>query len=459
MIWLEVLATLLREIVRALVVPIRLLCYLPRRHHWRRVAREVLDGVAQERTDTTADPHVALAAFFAKARPPRGARPHLFLSAGEASGENHAERLLHELGDAVRCTAFGGSRLQQAGAELRFGLTEHAVMGIVGVLKQLPLILRAVASYLRLLRDDPPDLVVLVDFPGLHVVMAKLAKRRGIPVLHYVAPQYWAWGPWRMRRYRRAVDATLTILPFETAFFERFRIPAAYVGHPLLDEPEEPHEQQEVRDTKAARERDADTLVLLPGSRRHDIRRNLPGMLRTAAALRRDHPGLRVVVPHENPRRAELLRELLAAANVDYVEHHIGPLAPWLERARLVVAKSGTGSLASCLRGAPTVVVYQLAGFLSALGYHNILSVPWIAAANLIAGREVVPEHCFTGDEGWRGVQDSVRRLWPEGEPRDTMIAGLQGVRQRLGSGGASARTAGIIRRFLGVPAAPSAES
>ena len=116
----------------------------------------------------------------------------------------------------MRSSAFGGSALAAAGANVRFGLSEHAVMGVVGVLKQLPLILRAYADFVRLLRDDPPDLVVLVDYPGLHLVMAKACRRRSVPVLHYIAPQYWAWGPWRMRRYRRAVDATLTILPFET---------------------------------------------------------------------------------------------------------------------------------------------------------------------------------------------------------------------------------------------------
>src|SRR6185295_7955396 len=145
-----------------------------------------------------------------------------------------------------------------------YALSEHAVMGFSGVLRQLPLLLLAFTSYLRLLRDDPPDLAVLVDYPGLHVVMAKACKRAKVPVLHYVAPQYWAWGPWRMRRYRRSVGATLTILPFETAFFRRFRIPATYIGHPLLDE----LAAHPVDASTVARVRERPTLVLLPGSRR-----------------------------------------------------------------------------------------------------------------------------------------------------------------------------------------------
>jgi lipid-A-disaccharide synthase len=439
---LEVLLTLLRELLRALTTPVRILLYLPSRHRWRRVARDVLDAAAHE---PPLPPATALAEFFARSAPGRREHPHLFVSAGEASGEGHAARLLRALPPTLRVTAFGGQQLAAAGAELRFSLSDHAVMGVVGVLQQLPLILRAFASYLRLLRDDPPDLIVLVDYPGLHVVMAKAARRRKIPVLHYVAPQYWAWGPWRMRRYRRAVDATLTILPFESAFFRRFRVPASYIGHPLLDElAQHPPAPAAVAALRARR-----TLVLLPGSRGAEITTNLPGMLQVAAALRARDPGLRVVLPHKNPRRSELLRAELAAHAATFVEHHEGPLTDWLSGAHLILAKSGTGSLEACLHGVPTIVVYQLKGVLSTLGYHNILSVPWIAAANLIAGRAVVPEHCFHDPHGWQSVTADAERLWFDEAARAEVIAGLGLVRARLGAPGATARTAAIVQRFL----------
>ncbi|MBL9079562.1 MAG: lipid-A-disaccharide synthase [Planctomycetes bacterium] len=442
MIALEVLLTLVREVLRTLLVPLRLGAYLPTRHRWRRVAREVLDAAAHEPPPAA---ETALQEFFASRRPDRGARPHLFVSAGEASGEAHAARLVRALGGSLRVTAFGGQPLAAAGADVRFQLSEHAVMGIAGVLRQLPLILRAFAAYLRLLRDDPPDLVVLVDYPGLHLVMAKAARRRKVPVLHYVAPQYWAWGPWRMRRYRRAVSATLTILPFETSFFRRCRVPALYIGHPLLDAlAEHPPDAAAVAAVRARR-----TLVLLPGSRRAEIEANLPGLVRTAAALRAHDPALRCVLPHENPRRTTLLRERLAALGADWIEHHEGPLAAWLFGARLILAKSGTGSLLACLSGNPTLVVYQLRGVLSTLGYHNILSVPWIAAANLIAGRQVVPEFCFHGEPGWRRVEQAALQLWTDDAARAEVERGLADVRARLGAPGATERTAAIVRRFL----------
>ncbi|MFK7742554.1 MAG: lipid-A-disaccharide synthase [Planctomycetota bacterium] len=468
MIWATVLLTLLRELIRAAIVPFRLLGYLPFRHRWRARAREALDAAAAA---PAPDVEQELQPFFAlgaassarAAQAADGDAPrHVFISAGEASGELHAARLVRDLqaraaaaanpadGHSLRVSAFGGSQLEAAGAQLRFSLSEHAVMGVIGVLKQLPLILRAVADYLRMLRDDPPALVVLVDYPGLHLVLAKLAKRRKIPVLHYVAPQYWAWGPWRMRRYRRAVDATLTILPFETEFFRRQRVPATYIGHPLLDEiADEPPAPEAVAAAQSHK-----TIVILPGSRRAEIAANLPGLLRAARSLQEQDPSLRIVVPHKNPRRTAPIRALLQELDAGDVEHHEGPLSAWLAGAWLVLAKSGTGSLEACLHGPPTVVVYKLRSWFASLGYHNILSVPYIAGANLIAGREIVPEHCFHGDDGWRDVQQSVHRLCFDEEARRICQDDIAECRRRLGAPGATARTAAIVHRFLFGPAA-----
>jgi lipid-A-disaccharide synthase len=249
-----------------------------------------------------------------------------------------------------------------------------------------------------------------------------------------------------MRRYRRSIDATLTILPFETAFFRRFGVPAHYIGHPLLDEL-----QRDPADPAAvAAVRQRPTLCLLPGSRRSDIVANLPGMLHTAERLRAEEPQLRVVLPHRDPRRTELIRSLLHQHGATFVEHQEGPLAPWLAGSRLILAKSGTGSLEACLHGNPVVVVYQLRGMLASLGYHNILSVPYIAAANLIADARVVPEFCFHRKEGWDEVFAAVQQLWRDCPERAQCMAGLGTVRQRLGNAGASERAAHLIRAFLG---------
>lgn len=447
MIALRVFFTLLRELLRAIGAPLRLVAYLPARRKWRLLAKTALESSAHENPSSRSDDDIA-ARLVERVKACRRLRdpkrkPSVFLSAGEASGEAHAARLCEALRGEATITAFGGSLLQRAGADVRYPLSEHAVMGVVAVLKQLPFVVRAYATFLRLLREDPPDLVVLVDYPGLHLVMAKACKRARVPVLHYVAPQYWAWGPWRMRRYRRAVDATLTILPFETAFFRQFEVPSRYIGHPLLDQvAQAPQTQTSSADARPI-------LCILCGSRRSEIEANLPGMLKAAAAVRSHSPNVRVVVAHRDSRRESLLREILAQRGENAVEVRIGPIADTLASARLTLAKSGTGSLEACLFGNPVVVVYKLRSLLASIGYHNILSVPFIAAANLIAAREVVPERCFHGEEGWQRVADDAVRLWTDESARRACMDGLAEVKARLGQPGATQRTAAIIRSFL----------
>jgi hypothetical protein len=180
-----------------------------------------------------------------------------------------------------------------------------------------------------------------------------------------------------------------------------------------------------------------------------DQRVGLPGMVEVARALLAEVPGLRVVLPHRDGRRTPLLRQILADEDAAFVEHHEGDLAPWLAGARLVLAKSGTGSLEACLHCVPVVVVYQLHSLLATLGYHNILSVPYIAAANLIAGAAVVPEFCFHRQSGGQRVLAAVRELWADGERRSRCIADLAAVRSRLGAPGAAARAAAVVRAFL----------
>jgi lipid-A-disaccharide synthase len=436
MLALAVALAVLREIGRALAFPLQMLAFLPRRGVWRR-------RTARAIATAEPDPEASLRAFLAQARGARRAgRPHVFLSAGESSGELHAAALLQALralGLEPRCTAFGGARLRALGADVVYPLSEHAVMGFFAVLRHLPRLVGVYARFLRLLRDDRPDAVVLVDYPGLHLVLGRAARARGVPVVHYVAPQYWAWAPWRVHRYRRSVDVALTILPFEPAFFEQLRIRAVYVGHPLLDQPH------------AAAGAQADMLVLLPGSRTHDIRAHLPGMLTVARELARRRPGLRVRVAHTDERKAGLIRELLAAHRAGGgAELALGPLAAALAGARAVLAKSGTGSLESCLHDVPTVVVYRLHDAAMRWLRGPYMLAPFFASANLVCGREVVPERLLVRDAEWAAVAPLVEALLADGPRRDQCRRDLAELRARLGGPGASARAARVVAAVAG---------
>lgn len=439
---IEVSLVLVRELIRALAAPLHALAFLPTRDACLAASTEALD-----RSAAGLDDDAARARFHATHA---GRCRKVFVSCGETSGETH---LLHLI-DAIRtgCAdegrrapemlGFGGARLAGAGVDSRFPLAEHAVMGLGGVLRSIPLIVRAFATFLRILRDERPDLVVLVDYPGLHLVFAEAARRRGVPVVHYVAPQYWAWGPWRMRRYRRAVDATLTILPFEPAFFGDRDLASGYVGHPLLDELAAHPPDAAALDAVRAQP----TLVLMPGSRRKEIAMHLAPMVALARKLRAGRPDLRLVIPHRDPARAALIRtELEQLPGGRDLEVHVGDPGPWLRGARVVLAKSGTGSLEACLHGTPTVVVYVLAGRFARFVRHRLLTVPWFAAANLCAGRCIVPEFAVETPSHWQDVQDAVASLEADGAPRTRCLADLDALRARLGAAGASRRAAGWI--------------
>ena len=431
---LEISGVMLREALRAAAVPWHALAYILRRSHWQDRARRALETPPE-------NPKAEGPLRLLSAPGQKQAKRHIFLSSGEASGEAHGVALIEALrsaGAEPRWTCFGGSHLAEAGAELLFPLSDQAIMGIAGVFKSLPVIIRAFSRYLRLLDQDRPDLIILIDYPGLHLVMAAAARRRKIPVIHYIAPQYWAWAPWRMRRYRHAIDHCFTILPFEVAFFAQEGIQASYIGNPLLD----------TLPTPATEERDDMLLCLLPGSREREIHQHLPGMLRIAKKLRTTHPELRVVLPHRDPRRHEMILSYLRAAGPDFVEFHKGEIHAALSRARVVLAKSGTGSLESCLLGTPTVVVFRVKGWLHRFVLRYLLNVPWFASANLIAGREAVPEIALVKEHDWDLAASRVESLFLGGTARDDCLDGLAELRRRLGSGGACQRAAQWLLPF-----------
>jgi lipid-A-disaccharide synthase len=436
----EVALGLAREALRALLVPMHLALYLPRRRALQRRAVAALRDRGQR-------PGAALQAFLAAHPPLARQDPHVFLSAGEPSGEAHAVKLMHAVtagGGAVRWTCFGGPAMAAAGGRLAYALAAHPIMGISAALATLPFAARAFARFVRLLRDDRPDLVVLVDYPGLHLVMAAAARRRGIPVIHYIAPQYWAWGPWRMRRYRACVDACLTILPFEPGLFWSAGVPAEYVGHPLLDEA---GAQASARPSAAG----ARLLCLLPGSRRREIELHLPPMLAVARELRARDPDLRVSVAHRDPARAEFIRGLIEREGAQReVEFTPGALRERLAAARVVIAKSGTGALEAALLDAPTVVVYTVRGRATAELYRALLMTPYFAVANLIAGAEVLPEVGIRRAGDWQVVRERAAALLADGPARQACLAGITEVRRRLGAPGASARVARWILAYCG---------
>lgn len=417
---------LARAVGGALVVPLRYGVHLTtRRRELARIREEVAAGAGA----VDAAPEVAL---------PRERPLRVFLGAAEASGEIHAASLvkaIRALAEAQGAppptlTAIGGERLRALGVETLEDPVARAHMGFDGVLQSLPYYAGVLERAAAHARDARPDVFLPVDSPALHVPMARMVRRHGVPVVHLVAPQYWAWAPWRVHAYRRAVDLALTILPHEPAWFGRHRVATRHVGHPLLDAlAAVPVSHPD----PASR-----TLALLPGSRAGVIRRNLPWMLDALGPLRGAAPDLEVAVLQSTDEHRALVDELVAGrARVS-----VGDLHGDLARARLAFAVSGTVLTDVLHHRLPVVVLYRISKGVEEWMYRHVLTTPYFASTNLLAGREVVPEHCFRG-EGPRGtVERQLVDLWRDGPARAAQLADLERAAARLGPAGAIDRAA-----------------
>lgn len=379
--------------------------------------------------------------------PPLPAAPlRLFLAAAEPSGEAHAARLARAIlrlaaehgAPAPELRGLGGDELRAAGVETLADPGSKAAMG-TGALRALPFYTGLIESSAACWANWRPHVFVPVDSPALFVPMARTAQRYGVPTVHHIAPGFWAWAPWRVTRYRRHIQRALTILPFEPAWFARHGVPTGHVGHPLLDAlaqlPAPPPADDPARDA----------LILLPGSRAHEIDDNLPWMLRVVERLRRTRPDLPVRVLQSSERHRERIAAILAGG--PSVEERYAELHPELSRGRVVLAVSGTVLTDVLHHRLPTTAIYRDTGVWKARGQNLILTTGSFATTNLVAGERIVPEHLFRGDGPLDEVADWLNRAWDEPQLRSTIARGLERAAERLGPAGAAERAARFVLR------------
>ena len=361
--------------------------------------------------------------------------------AGEASGDAHGARVAHEIRrrwPGVEMVGLGGPGMAGAGVRLLAGLDELAVMGFVEVVRRLPFFRRLERRLVRLLENEPPELVIPVDYPGLNLRIAAHAARSGIPVLYYIGPQVWAWKAGRAERLSRLANRIAVILPFEAALYRAHGGRAHFVGHPLLDEEinAEPHSLARGLGVEPGRP----VLALFPGSREQELRRHTGPFIATARELQRRVPELAVIVS----RVPSLARSAYRSFPFPMTEdaHSLRALAT----AGLV--KSGTSTLEAALAEMPFAVTY-VAHPVTFLLARRLVRIPHVALANLVAGDRVVPEF-IQGDMAPLAVADALEPLLDRSSPeREAMVAGLRKIRHALGSPGAAARVVDLAEEVL----------
>lgn len=371
--------------------------------------------------------------------------PRVYVSAGEPSGDRHAAAMVEALRSAapqVRVEAMGGPHLAASGAVVRHRMEEYSVIGFTEILGAIPRHGRLLRALSAEFRQGRYDLVILVDYPGFHLLVARAARRAGVPVLYYIAPQVWAWRPGRVRTLAANATRLAVILPFEVAWFKARGVRAEFVGHPLLEEGDRADPDRRTTERARLGCGPADRILgLFPGSRDQEVRQ-------LWAPLR------------------EVARDMLEGGQCDQVvvavmpgvsypgldsspRFHAVPSAP---RAFAVsdaaVVKSGTSTLEAAVSDTPMVVCYRAHPLTAWLARH-LLRVPRISLVNLVGEADIVPE--LLQDDVTSARVGAVLR--PLLDPASIEVArqreGLARVRARLGTPGAARRVATMARELL----------
>ncbi len=286
-------------------------------------------------------------------------RKNVLIIAGETSGDAHGAELVREikkLDGSVSFCGIGGEGLKNEGVRILVDAAELSVVGITEVFSKMPAVLRSFSKVKNILRNDRPDLVVLIDFPDFNLAVAKTAKKFKIPVLYYISPQIWAWRSGRVNRIKRDVEHMAVILPFEKDYYTTNAVSATFVGHPLMDY----YAHIPAKECLAEEDIANPVIGILPGSRRGEIERNLPEMLAAASQLQQQFKNMEFIVS----LAPSINREWVASFVNPYrqtcrISLMAGPIREVLEKSTLVIAVSGTVTLESAICGVPMVIVYK----------------------------------------------------------------------------------------------------
>ena len=370
----------------------------------------------------------------------------ILISAGEASGDIHAAAVtaaLKKIDSAIEVFGMGGDALRAAGGEVLFDIKDHGVMGFVEVIKKLPDLFKLRSDFARVMDERKPDCLVVVDYPGFNMKLAKVAHDKGIPVVSYIAPSAWAWNKGRAKNVAKIVDKVACIFPFEYDVYKEAGAPVEFVGHPLLDIVKPAWERTEA-EAWVGKQPGHPLVLLMPGSRLMEIEKMLPNLLAGAKLLKKQLPEVQFAMPRAGTIPLELLQSKIKASGLDIkiTEGHNYDL---FSVADLALATSGTVTLEAALCGLPSIIVYRTSA-LNAFIARRVINIPNIGLPNIVAGRQILPELLQEDFTPANVAKTAVELLAPERRPQ--LEADLAFMKARLGEPGAVKRVAQLILRI-----------
>ena len=368
--------------------------------------------------------------------------------AGEASGDLHGANLVQaarRLDSSLSFFGIGGPRMRDAGVDTLIDASQMAVVGLVEVIAHFNVIGRAYLTLRKIIASDPPDLLVLIDYPDFNLRIARLAKRAGVRVLYYISPQVWAWRVGRVKKIGRVVDRMAVVFPFEVPFYEREGVPVTFVGHPLVDTV---HPSMSRAESQALFGLDPvrRTVGLFPGSRTGEISRLLPVILESARLLKKRFPDLQFILPLASTLTMADIAPYLSGSGLE-IKVAEGRGYDVMQVCDAIITVSGTVTLEIALVGVPMVIIYRVSPLTYELG-KRLIRVDHIGICNIVAGERVVPELIQHDAEPGR-IAAEIGRMLTDPEYGAAIRAKLSAVREKLGSGGGSSRAARLILEMV----------
>lgn len=371
-------------------------------------------------------------------------RKRILLTAAEVSGDLHAANLVRaikKIDTGIEFVGIGGEKMRQAGVEVRATTAHMGAVGIWEGLKYYPSFLRIEKRIKRMLREEPPDLLVLINSRDFNLRIARLAKKRGIPIIYYVAPPVWAWPDWATKRTARDITKVIAIFPFEAELYRKVGADVTFVGHPLVGVAR-PNLSKSGAYEKFNLRSNHPIIGLLPGSRAYEIDSLLPIMLRAAAKIKRSLKEAQFLLPVAASVFGEKISRMVrrGAIEVKVINNNIYNL---MSVSDLIITASGTATLEATCLATPMIVVYKTSLSTWILG-HILVKFPYVSLPNILAGRRIVPELLQFRATPNR-LANLTLSLWRDCKKLEQMKIELNKVIRKLGEPGAIERAARVV--------------
>ena len=371
----------------------------------------------------------------------------LMIITGEVSGDLIGAFLIRELKSLkpdLKITGIGGDKMKSVGMDLIYHTDQMAFLGFVEVVKHLPFIRKVQKNLIDVIKKEKINCVVLIDYPGFNLSIAKKLKPLGVKIIYYVSPQLWAWAKGRVKKVRKLVDKMLVVFPFEVEFYKKENVNAEYVGHPLVER----INQYEFlsRDeffSKFNLEKGKEILLVMPGSRKQEVKEIFPEVIKAADKLAQQF-NLQVVVARSKNIDEKYLRQDTDSGKFTTIEDHNYEL---MKYSHFGIIKSGTSTLEAGYFALPMIVVYKTSPITYIIG-KQLIKLDRIGMVNILLDEMVVPE-LIQSEANATNIFDKASKILSDDKTYENMKLKLEIVKEKLGSDGASKKAARSILEIL----------